>query len=310
MVEKLDAQVPEIEGANTQRVPDPGQDRRGARRLPNKFDVALSGDHRIKRIQQDADRGRQPHALSRRPRPFKQKGPRRLQLVGKRRLLTDRHAISRRQILVGIKNAGDRAQVDGEFADRFARDHPASAGVGENSRQERNDDIGDPTAREQQLSPNCGRKGFAWKPQNEDHRDDHLHADGHRPSPEPGDQTADETDDPDHEERGERPRQRELDRNCREHRQHEAENERPRFLAPRRRKVGNAGRYGAQRRRLAGGEAENRRGYERDHDHASADAYAVDDVLADKKPREILGARPARHEGPAKFLRGRHALFQ
>ena len=33
----------------------------------------------------------------------------------------------------------------------------------------------------------------------------------------------------------------------------------------------------------------------------SADAHAVDDVLADKKPREILGARPARHEGPAEF---------
>ena len=32
-----------------------------------------------------------------------------------------------------------------------------------------------------------------------------------------------------------------------------------------------------------------------------ADAHAVDDVLADKKPREILGARPARHEGPAEF---------
>ncbi len=54
-------------------------------------------------------------------------------------------------------------------------------------------------------------------------------------------------------------------------------------------------------RRLARGEAKNRGGDERDHDHAGADAYAVDDVLADKKPREILGARPARHEGPAEF---------
>ena len=136
---------------------------------------------------------------------------------------------------------------------------------------------------------------------NEDHRDDRLHADRHRPSPEPGDETADKADDSDHEERGDRPRQRDLDRDCREHRQREAEDQRPRFLAPGRRKIGDAGRYRAQRRRLAGDEAENLRGDERDRDDAQADAHAVDDVLADKKPREILGARPARHEGPAEF---------
>ena len=70
---------------------------------------------------------------------------------------------------------------------------------------------------------------------------------------------------------------------------------RPRFLAPGRRKIGNAGRYGAQRRRLARRETENLRGDERDHDHAGADAYAVDDVLTDKKPQEIRRTRPARH---------------
>ena len=148
---------------------------------------------------------------------------------------------------------------------------------------------------------NRSRIGFAREPQNEHHGDDGLHADRHRPSPEPGDETADKADNADHEERGGQPRKRDLDRHSREHRQRKAESQRPRLLAPGRRKIGNAGRYGAQRRRLAGGEAENRRGDKCDRDDPKADAHAVDDVLADKKPREILGARPARHEGPAEF---------
>ena len=80
-----------------------------------------------------------------------------------------------------------------------------------------------------------------------------------------------------------------------EHCEREAEDERPRFLAPGRRKIGDAGRYRAERRRLTRRETENLRGDERDHDHAGADAYAVDDVLTDKKPQEIGRTRPARH---------------
>ncbi len=45
----------------------------------------------------------------------------------------------------------------------------------------------------------------------------------------------------------------------------------------------------------------DRRSDECDRDHAQTDTRAVDNVLADKKPRETLGARPARHEGPAEF---------
>ena len=147
----------EIKGADTQGVPDSCQDRCRRRRLSNELDVALGGDQRIERVKQDADRGRQPDALSRCPRPFEQKRPRRLQLVRQRRLLADRGAIGGRQILLGIKDARDRTQVDREFTDRFARDHPAGAGVGENRRQERNGDIGDASAGEQHLDSNRGR---------------------------------------------------------------------------------------------------------------------------------------------------------
>ena len=135
-----------------QCVADPRQHRRRSRRLSDKFDIALRGDESIERVEQDADRGREPHPLSRPAGSLEQKRARRLQLLGQRRLLADRRAVGRRQILVGIEDAGDRAQVDGEFADRFARNHTASAGVGENRRHERNDDIGDAAAREQQLS--------------------------------------------------------------------------------------------------------------------------------------------------------------
>ena len=41
----------------------------------------------------------------------------------------------------------------------------------------------------------------------------------------------------------------------------------------------------------------------------SADAHAVDDVLADKEPQEIWRARPAKHE-PGRVLGGRRSLFQ
>ena len=131
--------------------------------------------------------------------------------------------------------------------------------------------------------------------------DDGLHADCHCPSSETGDETADKADNANHKDRGGEPRQRKLDRDGREHRKRETEDQRSQLLAPRRRKIGDAGRYGAQRRRLASGEAENRGGDEGNCDDSQADACAVDDVLADKKPREILGARPARHEGPAEF---------
>ena len=79
--QKLQAQVPEIKRADAQRVPDPGENRRGLGRRPDEFDVALSGDQRIERVEQDANRRRQPHSLSRLSRPFKQKRARRLQLV-------------------------------------------------------------------------------------------------------------------------------------------------------------------------------------------------------------------------------------
>ena len=208
-----------------------------------------------------------------------------MQLVGKRRLLTDNRAIGRRKILIGVKDACDGAQVDRELSDRFARDHPAAAGGGEDGRQERDGDISYTAAREQHLDVKLPRVSLARKSQNEDHRDDRLHADRDRPSPEPGDEAADKADDSDHEESGDRPRQRQLHRDCRQHRQREAEDQRAHLLAPGRRKIGDAGRYGAQRRRLAGHEAEHHRGDESDRNDAQANAHAVDDVLADEKPR-------------------------
>ena len=65
--QELEAQVLEIKGPDAQCVPDPRQHRRRCRRLPDEFDVALSGDQRIERVEQDADRGREPHPLSRCP---------------------------------------------------------------------------------------------------------------------------------------------------------------------------------------------------------------------------------------------------
>ncbi len=121
--QKLHAQVLEIEEPTRNASPIRASTGAALRCLPDEFDIALGGDQRIERVEQDADRGREPHPLSRLPRPLKQERARRLQLLGKRRLLANRRAIGRRQILVGIKDARDRAQVDGEFADRFARDH-------------------------------------------------------------------------------------------------------------------------------------------------------------------------------------------
>ena len=71
--------------------------------LPDELDVALRGDQSVEGVEQDADRGGKPQALSRFPRAFEQKRPRRLQLLGKRRLLADRRAVGRRQIVVGIE---------------------------------------------------------------------------------------------------------------------------------------------------------------------------------------------------------------
>ena len=64
-----------------------------------------------------------------------------LQLLRQRRLLADRRAVSRRQIVLGVVNRGDRPQIDGEFADRFARDQSPRAGVGEDRRQQRQHDV-------------------------------------------------------------------------------------------------------------------------------------------------------------------------
>ena len=293
--QELQAQVLEIERPDPQRVADSRQHCRGLRCLPDEVDVALGGHQRIQRIEQDADRRCEPHPLALFSRPIKQDRARRLQLLRKHRLLANRRAIGRSQFLVRIKNARDRAHVDREFADRFARDQPAGAGVGKDGRQKRKRDIGDAPAREQQLDSNRGRESLARESENENHRDDRLHADRHRPSAEPGDETADKADEADHDEGGDRPGQRELDRHGREERQREAEAERLRLLPPGRREIGNAGRYGAERRRLAGGEAENRRGDKRDRNHPQADARAVDDVLADEEPQQIGWARPARH---------------
>ena len=58
--------------------------------------------------------------------------------------------------------------------------------------------------------------------------------------------------------------------------------------------IGDAGRNGAERHRLTGDEAEDRRGGERDHKDAGPDAHAVDDMLADQHPGEI-GQAPAGH---------------
>ena len=98
-----------------------------------------------------------------------------------------------------------------------------------------------------------------------------------------------------------RPWKRDLDRDGREHRQRKTKGERPSLLAPGRRQIGDAGRYRAEGGRLTRGKAKNCGSDERDRDDPEADARAVDNVLADKKPREILGARPARHEGPEEF---------
>src|ERR1700692_259504 len=79
------------------------------------------------------------------------KSARRLQLVGKRRLLTDNRAIGGREILAGVKDACHSAQVDRELADGFARDHPAAAEVGEDGREERDRDISHAAAGKQHL---------------------------------------------------------------------------------------------------------------------------------------------------------------
>ncbi len=81
------------------------------------------------------------------------------------------------------------------------------------------------------------------------------------------------------------PLQRKLHGRGRGERQRESEAHRARLFPPGRRKIGDAGRYGAERRRLAGGEAEGRRGDERDVDHADADAHAIDDMLSDEELR-------------------------
>ena len=70
---------------------------RRRRRLPDQLDVALRGDQRVERVEQDADRGGKPQALSPISRPVEQKGARRLQLLRKRRLLADRRAVGRRR---------------------------------------------------------------------------------------------------------------------------------------------------------------------------------------------------------------------
>ena len=62
--QKLETQMPEIERADPQRVPDPRQNRRRLGRIPHEFDIALGGDERIKRVQENADRSREPHPLA------------------------------------------------------------------------------------------------------------------------------------------------------------------------------------------------------------------------------------------------------
>ena len=54
----------EIERADPQCVADSRQHRRGRRRLPDELHVALRGDQRVERVEEDADRSREPHALA------------------------------------------------------------------------------------------------------------------------------------------------------------------------------------------------------------------------------------------------------
>ena len=141
--QELEAQMLEIERADPQSVANARQHRRSHRGLPDELHVALRGDQRVERVEEDADRSREPHALALFSRPLEQEGARRLQLLRKRRLLADRRAVGRSEILIGIENACNRSHVDRELADGFAGDHSASTGVGKDRGQEREGDIGE-----------------------------------------------------------------------------------------------------------------------------------------------------------------------
>ena len=68
--QKLEAQMLKIKRPDPQRFANARQHCRRLGRLPDQLDVALSGDQGVEGVEQDADRGGQPQALSLCPGPF------------------------------------------------------------------------------------------------------------------------------------------------------------------------------------------------------------------------------------------------
>ena len=114
----------EIERADAQRRPDVLEQGSRRRRIADERDVALRGDERVESVEQNADRGGEAKAFGTAPRAVEQQRAGRLQLFRQRRLLADRRAVGRLQIAFGVEDRGDRAQIDGQFADRI-RSRPA-----------------------------------------------------------------------------------------------------------------------------------------------------------------------------------------
>ena len=231
----------DIEGADAQRRADAMKDRSRHRRLADERDVALRGDQRVEGVEQHADRGGQPQSLRCAARVVEQQRSRRLQLFGQRRLLSDRRAVSSRQIRFGLEHCGDCTEIDRELTDRLAGDQPPGARVGDDGREQRDCDVDEAAGDEHRLNVHRGRERLARKAQHEHHGDHRLHADGDRPAAEPGHEAADERDRADRQQRRQRPRQGELNRDGREKREREAEAHRAGLLMPRRRQIGDAG---------------------------------------------------------------------
>jgi len=123
------------------------------RRCANPRDVALRGHERIEGVEQNADRGGEAKSFGTAAGMVEQQRAGRLQLFGQRRLLTDRSSIGGLQIGLGIEDCRDSAQINGKFADRFARHQPARARVGDRGGKKREDDVGESAGGENRLDP-------------------------------------------------------------------------------------------------------------------------------------------------------------
>ena len=207
--EEFDTEVVQVEGADAQARPYALEKRSRGRGLAHQRNLTLRRDKRVERLEKDGDRRGEPQALGRRVRPIEQQGARRLQLLGKRRLLTDRGPVGCRQHIVRIIDGRDRPKIVRELADRFAGDQPACAGSGDERRDQRKGDIGEPAGGQQRLVVQRLRDVRPRQTEDEHHRDDHLHRDRQRPAAEAGDHSGGESDRRDGEPGGDKARQRE-----------------------------------------------------------------------------------------------------